>query len=500
MRRLAKLGGVALLVVSACGPTEAGESVGFNTEIEQEQFFTHDDIYFVRIEGWDSSRMTPDRLANETTHTGAKLLIYRSEAGSPNHCPDGEGELLYKTDQFSIRTSGNFTNGTPKSSYKLKLDGERFAKMKTLNLKSMWNDVSQMREALAWEIFDEANVPSSRHAYARFCINDRYYGLYSLIEQVDKPMLKGHFDDLDEGNLYKAYWDSADLGPADLTHRTRNGSDTGRAYYKVNDIEHRTYQLKSNEDDPALASYDDLATFVRVLNGKNLAGAPLNSETYRKQLEAVFDVKGFLRWAGVNNLLGAWDNYWGTPANYYIYNGGHEGSPFMDKPYFTWIPWDYDNSFGIDFFDIHWEQVGIVDWSKHTRTPSRALPLVTNLLQNDVYLAYYLDHMECVIDKYFNPDWIAKQIGDDNRGLWGLIKTSAFLESDTPTGAPHTGRQFTNDQVYWNGFKHQQLEHGSAFILGIWHHVNARKDSALSQIEHWRSERNLPTPAQPVCE
>ena len=34
------------------------------------------------------------------------------------------------------------------------------------------------------------------------------------------------------------------------------------------------------------------------------------------------NVRAFLRWAGVNVLLGSWDNYFATPANYYLYNSG----------------------------------------------------------------------------------------------------------------------------------------------------------------------------------
>ncbi|HZO15031.1 MAG TPA: CotH kinase family protein, partial [Polyangiaceae bacterium] len=298
---------------------------------------------------------------------------------------------------------------------------------------------------------------------------------------------------------YKAYWEDEDIGPADLAYRSVNGDDDGDAYHRVSNIDQRSYQLKSNEDDPALANYNDLATFIKVLNGK-AGAADFNSAAFEQKLEAIFDVRAFLRWASVNNLLGAWDNYWGTPANYYLYNGGKDAD-FMGKPYFSWLPWDYDNSFGIDYFGIAWQSVGIVDWAKHTRTESHALPLVTNLLKNDHYLAYYLDHMDCMLDHYFNAEWIEKQIGGETgRGLWPLIKTSAFLESDTPTGAPHTGRQFTNDQVYWNGFKHNELRQGTTFILGIYHHVKARHDSAKSQIAHWRSERGLTAASEPVCE
>src|SRR4029079_6939451 len=100
-----------------------------------------------------------------------------------------------------------------------------------------------------------------------------------------------------------------------------------------------------------------------------------------------FDAKSFLRWAGINTLLGAWDNYWGTGANFYLYNSGSKAAPkkLMSQPYFTLIPWDYDNTFGSDFFNAKWQEASIVDWEGATRayhggTSISTLPLVTNLL------------------------------------------------------------------------------------------------------------------------
>ena len=80
----------------------------------------------------------------------------------------------------------------------------------------------QLHERLgehAYALFQEAGVDAPRHTYAKFCINDKYYGLYSMIENVEKGFLKDHFGDNDNGNLYKAYWTANDIGPATLAYR-----------------------------------------------------------------------------------------------------------------------------------------------------------------------------------------------------------------------------------------------------------------------------------------
>jgi spore coat protein CotH len=60
--------------------------------------------------------------------------------------------------------------------------------MARLNLKSMYNDPSQMREALAWRLFAAAGVPSPEHTYVKLAINGAYCGLHSLIEQIDSNL------------------------------------------------------------------------------------------------------------------------------------------------------------------------------------------------------------------------------------------------------------------------------------------------------------------------
>jgi hypothetical protein len=60
-------------------------------------------------------------------------------------------------------------------------------------------------------------VPASRHTYARLGINDRYLGLFALIEQVDKAFLRECFAGKPRGNLFKVY--CGELGPGTLQRR-----------------------------------------------------------------------------------------------------------------------------------------------------------------------------------------------------------------------------------------------------------------------------------------
>jgi hypothetical protein len=154
---------------------------------------------------------------------GARLDTWGTSPDSDRHIPGPSAEgAAYSAQAFSVINSGNRTLRAPKRSWKITLEdgADHLAGMTCINLKSMYNDPSQMREALAWRLFRQAGVPAARHTYAKLAFDATYYGLFSVIEQVDKRFLKDHFGDNHQGNLYKAY--CGDVGCATLEHPHRS--------------------------------------------------------------------------------------------------------------------------------------------------------------------------------------------------------------------------------------------------------------------------------------
>jgi hypothetical protein len=262
-----------------------------------------------------------------------------------------------------------------------------------------------------------------------------------------------------------------------------------------------TYRLKANEDDPTANTFDDLAQLVRVINGVGLPGGDerFDTDAFRQSVEGILNVHAFLRWAATNVLIGSWDNYFATPANYYLYNSGFDGDAggFMTKPYFTFIPWDYDNSFGIDYFDTDWHYTDIVDWPANTRrycakgghSDARSrIPLVQNLLRNTGFRHYYLDAVEQLLATEFTPETIdALMRGSADAPLWPRVAQAAYLESNSPDGPPFTGRQFPNHEVYLAADMQNELWRGESHVQGIIHYVRMRADSAKAQLASLRA-------------
>jgi CotH kinase protein len=462
----------------------------------KDKFFS-DDMHMFHITGFPQQ---PTVLTSKVVAPqGARLDVWRTDPASDQHIPGPGAEgVAFGTRSFSVINSGNRTLHAPKRSWKITVghDAGHVAEMTCVNLKSMYNDPSQMREALAWRLFRHSGVPAARHTYAKLAIDATYYGLFSVIEQVDKRFLKDHFGDNHRGNLYKAY--CGDVGCATLEHRTGpDGEDGGRQYYKAAG-DHRTYRLKTNDKDRDASTYDDLALFVRTINGIGLGGGAgrFDTDAFRESVDGIMNARAFLRWAAVNLLLGSWDNYYATPSNYYLYNSGHLGAEddFMRSPYFTFVPWDYDNCLGIDYCGAKWQYTDILDWPSNTRhywreRATSRIPLVQNLLRNRDYRQYYLDYLEFLLDSQFNADAFSQQIAaDSDEGLWGRVCQAAYLESATPYGQPFTGRQFTNDEVYLSGCKQNELRHGQEKAEGIIHYVRMRHDRARQQLERLRKQ------------
>lgn len=430
-------------------------------------------MYQVAITGWPAAEMKPEEPV--VASGDARIGIWRMDPADQRTVPPyGDAGVLFTTETFSLVNSGNKTKFAPKRSWKVDVepgdDDDKLVGMQRLNLKSMYNDPSQMREAIAWPLFGRIGIPAARHTYARVAINGGYQGLYSLIEQVDKSFLRDHFGESFRGNLYKAY--CGDVGCATLEHRTGpDGDDSGKQYFTRHDHPDLTYRLKTNEDDDAQNGYDDLAALIRAIPDPAKIGK-------------LFDVRGFLRWAGLNVLLGSWDNYFATPANYYLYNSGS-----YHEPYFTFIPWDYDNCLGIDYFGTAWQYTDLLDWPANTKayhqgTGLSRIPLVTSLLASHDFAQYYLDHLEFLLDTDFSPQALSARTA----ALWARVVPSAYFEASFPGSPPFTGRQFTNDEVYRAGHEQQELRHANQFVLGIHHYARMRYDSAREQLASLRGK------------
>lgn len=214
--------------------------------------------------------------------------------------------------------SSNYSSSEFKKPFKVDLnifsDGQEYDGIKKFNLHNGAADPSMMRDFLAYNIHRTAGTPAPRVSHCKLFINDEYWGLYGIIEQIDKTFLNNNFADA-SGTLIK------NIGWSELNWVGQNPF-----------LYQQDFQLKTNEDED---DWSDFIEFLDVLNNSSDDEFPL-------LIEEVFNVDRFLHVLAVDVLTNNWDSYLDNERNWYLYH-----NPATDK--FEWIPWDYNLSMGGTF-------------------------------------------------------------------------------------------------------------------------------------------------------
>lgn len=269
-------------------------------------------------------------------------------------------------DSIGFRIRGNTSRDSDKKSFKISfntfIQGREFYGVDKLNLNGEHNDPSIIRSKLCFDLFKDIGMIASRAIHAAVYINGQYYGLYISVEHIDDEFLKKNFED-PSGNLWKC------LYPADLVYL---GDDP--SLYQAEPGGRPIYELTTNEE---ISDYSQLARLIKIINNTP-------DDLLPDSLEKVLSVPEVLKYIAMNILTGSWDDYWSLMNNYYLYH-----NPSEDK--FYWIPYDYDNTFGIDWFGIEWMNA---DPYNFPQVASGQRPLATRLLENMQYRNLYTHFLE----------------------------------------------------------------------------------------------------------
>lgn len=214
-----------------------------------------------------------------------------------------------------IKGQSSFQIPSNKKSLKIDLnefvDGQKYDGLKKFNLNNGFSDPTLLREKLMYDKCAAIGLPAPRANFAKVFINDVYWGLYILVDQVDDTFLDRVFEE-SGGNLYK-------------------GDPSGDLVYYGEDIlaYKPLYQLHNiNAED----TWYDLLNLISAIN--------LSSDTeYEAAVNSLFEMEDFYTYWALLNYTSSLDSYIGSAHNYYLY---HKGS--NDK--FNIIAWDANESFG----------------------------------------------------------------------------------------------------------------------------------------------------------
>jgi spore coat protein H len=283
-------------------------------------------------------------------------------------------------EEIGFRLRGNTSRFSAKKSFKISFNsfysGRKFLGMEKLNLNGEHNDPSIIRTKLSFNLYKKAGLAAPRSAHVELYINGEYKGLYINVEMIDDEFTESRFGNKN-GNLYKC------LYPATLEYINDNPDS-----YKFMADGRRVYELVTNQEQD---DYSDLAQFIAILN--NTPIADLDTE-----LEPVFNVNAYLKHLALEILTGHWDGYSYNMNNFYLYHNTLTGK-------FEFLPYDIDNTFGIDWMGQDWAIRNIYNWANSTQRP-----LTIRLLQNQVYRDRFSFYMKDILDNFFNPTFFFPEI------------------------------------------------------------------------------------------
>ncbi|WP_416866803.1 MAG: CotH kinase family protein [Imperialibacter sp.] len=327
--------------------------------------------------------------------------------------------------------SSTWSSGNMKLSFKLDFDefeddypqikNQRFYGFKKLSLKNNYNDKSFLREKVAADIFRNAGLASSHTAFYTVYVDHGdgpvYFGLYTLVEEVDDTVIDSQFANND-GNLYQPDGDGASFAAGTFTESV--------------------FVKETNED---AADWSDIQSLFTALH----AGTRTSDATaWRTNLETVFDTDEFLKYLAVNTVIQNWDTYGRMTHNYFLYNN-------PDNNLLTWIPWDNNEALQTGnregSLPLNFSGLSATQW-----------PLIGYLYANSTYKEQYDTYVEEVINGVFDASTMqatyttyAALIGpyatSETRG-YSFLNSSAEFQSAVNTLKTHATQRATAVKAY----------------------------------------------------
>ncbi|MBI3510523.1 MAG: CotH kinase family protein [Bacteroidetes bacterium] len=336
-----------------------------------------------------------------------------------------------------FKGNSSYNNPSNKKSFKIDLNyydsTQRYDGIKKINLNNGFKDPTLLREKIALDFMRAHGVNAPRCTYARVFLNNVYWGVYTIVEDIDSKFLKQNYPD-NNGNLYKG-----------------DPSGDFRWYGSTPSLYYSHYELESDSN---YTSWNDLVHIIKIANNTSTA-------TLYDSLETVFDSWSFLNYMANVNAFVNLDSYIGSGHNYYTYDDSN-------YTHFRWIAWDVNESFGNFNLGMTISQLENLNYDYLDQPTSR--PLANNMLANSNYRQMYIDAM-CNVMQDFNNAYLDPIIDS----LANAIRADVYAD----TLMTYTTQQFEDDIV-----ADIQVPGGpgGGWIPGLKSFITARNASLTSQL------------------
>ncbi len=179
-----------------------------------------------------------------------------------------DGKKFYSCGvRFKGESSYDFYPGKKKP-FRIKFDKfikkQNFNGLEDLNLTNNFKDPTMIREKIYLDMMNKHGLPCSTGNFCKVYVNDKYWGLYQVNENIDDVFLETRFKEKN-GNLFQG---------DPVANFVYLGNDQSKYYMR--------YGLKNNEEKNDWA---DLVRFIKLIND-----TILNEEEYAQRINKVINL------------------------------------------------------------------------------------------------------------------------------------------------------------------------------------------------------------------
>jgi spore coat protein CotH len=323
------------------------------------------------------------------------------------------------------RGNTSYTMGGAKKSVNLDINwidpDARVMGYRAVNLNNAAGDETIMREPVYFNIMRQY-APCPHGALARLVINSAYWGVYSMVDQINNDLVDQWFPSHD-GDRWRAPntgggttgGGGGPVGPGGGGGGFASAASAFSYLGATVSSYSQNYELKSDNSTNAWAH---LVHAIDVLN--NTSSAEL-----RDKVEDVFAVDRWLWFLAIENILVDDDSYWNKGADYAFY---YEPESGRIHP----VEHDGNESFtaamGVDY------RLSPVQGATGTNRP-----LLYKLLPISELRQRYLAHMRTVLEEKFNPSILTPELNQLHQ-----LSVAAIIADPKKS---YTLASYTNDLV-----------------------------------------------------
>ncbi len=383
-----------------------------------------------------------------------------------------------------IRPKGNtslssIVNDPDSDRYSFKLEFDKYVEGQTcfgldkLVLNNNYADATNMKEAIAYDMYRFLGADASLYNYVRLSVNGEYFGIYLALEAVEESFMLRNFGAAN-GALYKPegmgiggggnrgdgdkrggapdFGNMPDFsGEPDTGQMPDFGDDANSAAPAFGDAPPvmPTGDAGAENGKPDFGNFggfgsmggsggadlnytdDDLDSYETIWEGEvtdtgkqdhKRVVAALKAVSEGENLETYLDVDNILRYMAVHTFVVNADSLSGNMAhNYYLYESGGK---------LNILPWDYNLSFGgMNGGDASSVVNDAID------TPFSGTQFFDALLENEEYRAQYHAYLDKLVEEYV--------FGGGFDAAYTRIRTQIDTLVETDPNALYTYAEYT---------------------------------------------------------